>query len=64
MYFSHFDAETTIGLVREAGFEILDAHRAVQLEGRKEVEFLWVLAAQPPSPLAEPPLAEGGGGLG
>jgi cyclopropane fatty-acyl-phospholipid synthase-like methyltransferase len=47
MYFSHFDAETTIRLVREAGFEILDAHCEVQLEGRKEVEFLWVFGAQP-----------------
>jgi cyclopropane fatty-acyl-phospholipid synthase-like methyltransferase len=48
MYFSHFDAETTIGLVRAAGFEILDAHREMQLEGTTEVEFLWVLGAQPP----------------
>jgi SAM-dependent methyltransferase len=46
MYFSHFDAETTIGLVRAAGFGVLDAHREVQLEGTKEVEFLWVLGAR------------------
>jgi len=44
MYFSHFDAKTTLHLVRKAGFEILDAHRRVQLEGAEEVEFLWVLA--------------------
>jgi SAM-dependent methyltransferase len=48
MYFSHFEAETTIRLVREAGFEILGAHREVQLEGTKEVEFLWVLGARTP----------------
>jgi cyclopropane fatty-acyl-phospholipid synthase-like methyltransferase len=43
MYFSRFDAETTTNLVRDAGFEILDAHREVQLEGSSEVEFLWIL---------------------
>jgi SAM-dependent methyltransferase len=44
MYFSHFEAETTLRLVRQSDFEILDAHQEVQLEGTKEVEFLWVLA--------------------
>ena len=44
MFFSHFDAETTLRLVGEAGFEVLDAHRAPQLEGATEVEFLWVTA--------------------
>lgn len=44
MFFSHYDAETTLRLVEEAGFEVLDAHRATQLEGEIEVEFLWVTA--------------------
>jgi SAM-dependent methyltransferase len=44
MFFSHFDAETTLGLVRDGGFEVLDSHREVQVEGEKDVEFLWVLA--------------------
>ncbi|MDQ3894206.1 MAG: hypothetical protein M3292_06010 [Actinomycetota bacterium] len=44
MFFSHFDAETTLRLVREAGLEVVDAHREVQVEGGKDVAFLWVLA--------------------
>jgi cyclopropane fatty-acyl-phospholipid synthase-like methyltransferase len=44
MFFSHFDAEITVGLVRDAGFEVLDARRQTQLEGETDVEFLWVLA--------------------
>lgn len=44
MFFSHFDAKTTLRLVREAGLEVLDSHREVQVEGEKDVEFLWVLA--------------------
>jgi cyclopropane fatty-acyl-phospholipid synthase-like methyltransferase len=44
MFFSHFDAETTLGLVRDGGFEVLGSHREVQVEGERDVEFLWVLA--------------------
>jgi cyclopropane fatty-acyl-phospholipid synthase-like methyltransferase len=44
MFFSHFDADTTLRLVGEAGFEILSAHRETQLEGSHDVEFLWVFA--------------------
>lgn len=44
MFFSHFDAETTLRLVREEGFKILSAHRETQREGSSDVEFLWVLA--------------------
>ena len=44
MYFSHFDADTTLGLLRAAGFTTL--HRAVesQEEQGKPVPYLWVLA--------------------
>ena len=44
MFFSHFDASTTLRIVEEAGFEILKAHRETQLEGSHNVEFLWVFA--------------------
>jgi predicted TPR repeat methyltransferase len=44
MFFSHFDANTSLRLVREAGFQVLDAHQETQLEGTKGVEFLWVVA--------------------
>jgi SAM-dependent methyltransferase len=46
MFFSHFDAETTLQIAREEGFEILSAHRETQIEGSHDVEFLWVLAAR------------------
>ena len=47
MFFSHFDEETTLGLVGDSGFDILESHTEVQVEGEKEVEFLWVLASRP-----------------
>jgi cyclopropane fatty-acyl-phospholipid synthase-like methyltransferase len=46
MFFSRFDAETTLRLVRGEGFEVLDSHSVVQVEGVKEIEFLWVLATR------------------
>jgi hypothetical protein len=44
MFFSQYDAQQRLALVRSAGFEVL--HHAVesQLEGQREVAFLWVLA--------------------
>jgi cyclopropane fatty-acyl-phospholipid synthase-like methyltransferase len=50
MFFSHFDASTTLRLVEEAGFEILKAHREIQLEGSRDVEFLWVFAVRAATP--------------
>ena len=47
MFFSCFDAETTISIVRAQGFEILASHTEIQIEGAKEVEFLLVLARRP-----------------
>jgi len=44
MFFSQYDAETTLGLVRDAGFEILERSVASQYEGDHEVAYLWVLA--------------------
>jgi hypothetical protein len=47
MFFSRFDKEITLGLVRDADFAILESHTEVQIEGEKDVEFLWVLAIRP-----------------
>jgi SAM-dependent methyltransferase len=49
MFFSHFDAAHNEALVRGAGFEIVTAQEETQLEGDRDVPYLWVLArkAQP-----------------
>jgi cyclopropane fatty-acyl-phospholipid synthase-like methyltransferase len=44
MFFSSFDAATTRRLVQGAGFEILREEIEAQLEGGREVSYLWVLA--------------------
>jgi len=44
MFFSLFDPETIIGLVRDAGFEIVEADVESQLEQNREVHYLWILA--------------------
>ena len=44
MFFSQHDAETTLALVRAAGFEVLRAEGETQVEGDREVSYLWVLA--------------------
>jgi cyclopropane fatty-acyl-phospholipid synthase-like methyltransferase len=44
MFFSQHDAETTLRLVREAGFKILRAELEDQLEGERDVSYMWVLA--------------------
>ena len=44
MFLSQFDAETTLGLVRDAGFEIVRQAVETQLEGSRGVAYLWVLA--------------------
>lgn len=43
MFFSCFDAATTRRLIREAGFESLDDAIETQLEGEKDVQYLWAL---------------------
>jgi cyclopropane fatty-acyl-phospholipid synthase-like methyltransferase len=54
MFFSRFEAEMTLHLLRGEGFEVLDSHSHVQVEGVKDVEFLWVLATRPPSLARDP----------
>jgi len=47
MFLSCFDPETTRGLARNAGFEILETEVEVQIEAGKEIPYLWVLARRP-----------------
>ena len=47
MFFSHFDATTNRRLVEDAGFELVRAEEETQLEGRRKVPYLWVLARKP-----------------
>ena len=43
MFFSCFDADTTRRLIRDAGFETIADAVETQVEGEKEVPYLWVL---------------------
>lgn len=47
MFFSHYDAETNLRLVTEAGFDLVE-HEVVPMieEGHGEVRFLWVIASR------------------
>ena len=44
MFFSQYDAQRTLEIVRTAGFRIIHDARETQIEGDHEVEYLWVLA--------------------
>jgi hypothetical protein len=44
MFFSQYDAEMTLDLIRAAGFEVVEQAVESQLEGKRPVSFLWVLA--------------------
>jgi hypothetical protein len=44
MFFSQYDAKRTLELVGETGFAVLETDIEPQLEGSREVFFLWVLA--------------------
>ena len=44
MYWSGFDATKSLGLVRDAGFEILRVEVLTNFEDNEEVRFLWILA--------------------
>lgn len=47
MFFSCFDPETIKQMVRETGFEIMEASIEAQLEGGNEIPYLWILARKP-----------------
>lgn len=44
MYWSSYDAQTNVALVREAGFEVLTSNEVAQEEDGKVFSFLWVVA--------------------
>jgi cyclopropane fatty-acyl-phospholipid synthase-like methyltransferase len=44
MFFSQFDSERTLEIIREAGFEVIEKDVENQLEGPRQVSYLWVLA--------------------
>jgi cyclopropane fatty-acyl-phospholipid synthase-like methyltransferase len=44
MFFSHYDPATSQELVRAAGFQLVSVEEETQLEGEREVPYLWVLA--------------------
>jgi cyclopropane fatty-acyl-phospholipid synthase-like methyltransferase len=47
MFFSHFDGDTTLALVVEAGFEIERTALEAQIEGDDEITYLWVACRKP-----------------
>lgn len=44
MFFSHFDADTSVALVQRAGFEIVSRELVPQIEHGVEGAFLWLVA--------------------
>ena len=44
MYFSQFDAERTTALLEASGFELVRCEIEVQLEGDREIEYVWFRA--------------------
>jgi cyclopropane fatty-acyl-phospholipid synthase-like methyltransferase len=44
MFFSQYEADQTLSLLRDAGFEVVDDAVETQLEGEREVSYMWVLA--------------------
>lgn len=48
MFFSQFDSEKTLDLVRDAGFRVIRHAIESQTEGAKQVAYLWVLARKQP----------------
>jgi SAM-dependent methyltransferase len=47
MFFSGFDAETNLRLVREAGFEVVLDELVRMREPQGEIAFLWMLGRKP-----------------
>jgi SAM-dependent methyltransferase len=47
MFFSSYDAETNLGLLREAGFQMVFAEVLDTIEPAGSVAFLWVIARRP-----------------
>jgi hypothetical protein len=44
MYFSQYGPDTTAPLLRAAGFELVSTDTETQVEGGREVKYVWFLA--------------------
>lgn len=47
MFFSHFDGDTNVALITDAGFEIVSARDEPEMEHGRPVCFRWVVASKP-----------------
>ncbi len=47
MYWSSYDEEKTLRLIREPGFEIIEQSKESAVEDGKETTFLWIIARKP-----------------
>ena len=47
MYWSHFDRDTNIRLVVEAGLDLMESNEEIEDEDGVPVTFLWVVAQKP-----------------
>jgi cyclopropane fatty-acyl-phospholipid synthase-like methyltransferase len=54
MFFSSFAADTVVGMVRDAGFEVVREETETQLEGGRAVPFRWILGRKPPATTRRP----------
>jgi cyclopropane fatty-acyl-phospholipid synthase-like methyltransferase len=54
MFFSSYEPETTLRLVREATFDVVESAIERQREGARAVEYLWILARTRPQPTPKP----------
>ena len=54
MYWSNWDRETNIRIVREAGLRVLEARDEVTVEDSRPVPFLWVIAVADKAGVAAP----------
>lgn len=47
MFFSHFDGDTNVAMVKQAGFDIISAEDENEMEYDKPVCFRWIVANKP-----------------
>jgi len=50
MYWSSFDEDKTLSLVRNAGLQIVEQSKESAIEDGKETTFLWLIAQKPAAP--------------
>lgn len=47
MFFSHFDADTNVNLVKQVGFKVISAIDEREMEYERPVSFRWIVARKP-----------------